>query len=102
MIKNFKEFWEYVLKSILPTMVVSGAIIGIIDCVEDKCYGENRIWNFNIYKIREIQNYHRTLNYINPGLEMKNIDPASVFIVVFAIICVIWIIIYYDNLDRER
>ena len=43
MIKNFKEFWEYVLKSILPTMVVSGAIIGIIDCVEDKCYGENRI-----------------------------------------------------------
>lgn len=39
MIKNFKEFWQYVLNSILPTMIVSGIVIGIIDCVEDKCYG---------------------------------------------------------------
>jgi thiamine transporter ThiT len=38
MIKNFKEFWQYVLQSILPAMIVSGMIIGIIDCVEDKCY----------------------------------------------------------------
>ena len=39
MIKNFNEFWQYVLNSILPTMLVSGMVIGIIDCVEDKCYG---------------------------------------------------------------
>lgn len=39
MIKNFREFWQYALNSILPTMSVSGMIIGIIDCVEDKCYG---------------------------------------------------------------
>lgn len=39
MIKNFKEFWQYVLNSILPTMLISGMVIGIIDCVEDKCYG---------------------------------------------------------------
>ena len=38
MINNFKEFWQYVLNSILPTMLVSGITIGIIDCVEDKCY----------------------------------------------------------------
>jgi hypothetical protein len=38
MIKNFKEFWQYVLNSILPTMLISGMVIGIIDCVEDKCY----------------------------------------------------------------
>ena len=39
MINNFKEFWQYVLNSILPTMLISGMVIGIIDCVEDKCYG---------------------------------------------------------------
>lgn len=39
MVKNFKEFWQYALNSIVPTMSVSGMIIGIIDCVEDKCYG---------------------------------------------------------------
>ena len=39
MIKNFKEFWQYVLNSILPTMLISGMVIGIIVCVEDKCYG---------------------------------------------------------------
>jgi hypothetical protein len=39
MIKNFNEFWQYVLNSILPAMLVSGMVIGIIDCVEDKCYG---------------------------------------------------------------
>ena len=38
MVKNFKEFWQYALNSIVPTMSVSGMIIGIIDCVEDKCY----------------------------------------------------------------
>lgn len=39
MIKNFNEFWQYVLNSILPQLLVSGMIIGIIDCVEDKYYG---------------------------------------------------------------
>lgn len=39
MIKNFNEFWQYVLNSILPQLLVSGIIIGIIDCIEDKCYG---------------------------------------------------------------
>ena len=39
MIKDFKEFWQYVLNSILSTMLISGMVIGIIDCVEDKCYG---------------------------------------------------------------
>lgn len=39
MIKDFKEFWQYVLNSILPTMLISGMVIGIIDCIEDKCYG---------------------------------------------------------------
>lgn len=38
MIKNFREFWQYVLNSILPTMPVSGMIMGIIDCIKDKCY----------------------------------------------------------------
>lgn len=31
MINNFKEFWQYVLNSILPTMLISGMVIGIID-----------------------------------------------------------------------
>ena len=39
MIKNFREYWQYVLKSILPTILIYGMVIGIIDCVEDKCYG---------------------------------------------------------------
>lgn len=39
MIRNFKEFWQYVLSSILPTMLVSGMVMGIIDYVEGKCYG---------------------------------------------------------------
>ena len=38
MIKNFREFWQYILNSILPAMPISGMVIGIIDCVEDKCY----------------------------------------------------------------
>lgn len=38
MIKNFNEFWQYVLNSILPTMLVSGMVMGIIDCIKDKCY----------------------------------------------------------------
>lgn len=38
MINNFKEFWQYVLISILPTMLVSGMVMGIIDCIKDKCY----------------------------------------------------------------
>ena len=29
---------DAVLNSILPTMLISGMVIGIIDCVEDKCY----------------------------------------------------------------
>ena len=44
MIRNFKEFWQYVLSSILPTMLVSGMVMGIIDCIEDKCYGVARVW----------------------------------------------------------
>lgn len=28
---------------------------------------------------------------------MNNIDPASIFIVVFALICIIFMIIYYDR-----
>lgn len=38
MINNFKEFWQYVLNSILPTMLISGMVMGIIDCINDKCY----------------------------------------------------------------
>lgn len=31
MIKNFKEFWTFVLNSCLPTMALFGIIFGIID-----------------------------------------------------------------------
>ena len=54
MVKNFKEFWQYALNSIVPTMSVSGMIIGIIDCVEDKCYG---IAGFMIFMLAFMFNF---------------------------------------------
>lgn len=38
MIKDFKEFWTFVLNSCIPTMLFFGIIFGIIDATVSKQY----------------------------------------------------------------